>query len=140
MSEHPGGPERSTPPRAAVYALGRTAEEADGLRRQSAELRPLSAALMDRVGIGPGQDAFDLGCGPSGIIELLCERVGQNGRVVGVDLEPALASRARELMREQGLVNAEIMQGDAGPQAGRGSCDGLSMPERGGVPAAARRR
>jgi SAM-dependent methyltransferase len=101
------------PPSAAVYTLGRTAEEVDRLRRQSAELLPLSAALLDRTGIGPGQRAIDLGCGPSGIIELLCERVGPGGRVVGVDLDAALASLARQLTREKGLANAEIMQADA---------------------------
>jgi ubiquinone/menaquinone biosynthesis C-methylase UbiE len=55
----------------------------------------------------------DLGCGPSGFIELLCERVGPARGVVGVDLDAPLASRARELTREKGLANAEIMQADA---------------------------
>jgi SAM-dependent methyltransferase len=109
----PGSPGPVTPPSAAVYTLGRTAEEADRLRRQSAELLALSAGLVDRSGIGQGQQAIDLGCGPSGIIELLCERVGPGGRVVGVDLDAALASSARELTREKGLANAEIIQADA---------------------------
>jgi SAM-dependent methyltransferase len=113
MSGKLGGAERSRLLSAAVYTLGRTPEEADRLRRQSAELWPLSAALLDRVGVGPGQSAIDLGCGPSGIIELLCERVGPGGRVAGVDLDPALLSRARAFAREKGLANVEIMKGDA---------------------------
>jgi hypothetical protein len=50
-----------------VYALGRDPAESARLRRQSEELRPDSAALLDRVGLGPGQSAIDIGCGPSGI-------------------------------------------------------------------------
>ena len=59
------------PSATAVYALGRDAAESARLQRQSDELRPDSIALLNRVGIGPGRSAIDLGCGPSGIIELL---------------------------------------------------------------------
>jgi hypothetical protein len=47
-----------------VYALGRDPGESARLLCQAEELRPDSAALLDRVGLGPGQDAIDLGCGP----------------------------------------------------------------------------
>ena len=62
-----------------VYALGRDPAESARLRRQSDELRVDSAALLDRVGLRPGQSAIDLGCGPSGILELLV-RAGFAGR------------------------------------------------------------
>jgi hypothetical protein len=65
---------------ADVYALGRDPAESARLRRQSEELRPDSAALLDRVGLGPGQSAIDIGCGPSGILELLAERASPGGR------------------------------------------------------------
>ncbi len=66
-----------------VYALGRDPGETARLQRQSEELGPDSAALLDRVGLRPGQDAIDLGCGPRGILDLLAERVAPGGRVVG---------------------------------------------------------
>jgi SAM-dependent methyltransferase len=113
MSGQPGGPERVTPLAAPVYALGRNSAEAARLRRQSAELRPLAVALLDRVGVRLGQHAIDLGCGPSGILELLCDRVGPAGRVVGLDLDPDLLALARGFAREHGLANVEIMEGDA---------------------------
>ena len=47
-----------------VYALGRDPGESARLQRQSEELWPDSASLLDRVGLRPGQDAIDLGCGP----------------------------------------------------------------------------
>jgi SAM-dependent methyltransferase len=96
-----------------VYALGRDPGESARLQRQSEELRPDSAALLDRVGIGPGQDAIDLGCGPSGILELLAGRVGSDGRVVGLDADPVHVAMARELVRRHGLGNVDIVAADA---------------------------
>jgi hypothetical protein len=39
----------------AVYALGSNPEESARLRRQSEELHPYSAELLDRVDLRPGQ-------------------------------------------------------------------------------------
>ena len=67
------------PSAAEAYALGREPGESARLQRQSEELRPDSAALLDRVSLGPGQAAIDLGCGPRGILDLLAERVAPAG-------------------------------------------------------------
>ncbi len=96
-----------------VYSLGSSPAERDRLRRQSGELRGHSALLLDRVGIAQGWRAIDLGCGPSGILDLLADRVGPAGRVVGLDFEPANVALARELAAERGLANVEVTQGDA---------------------------
>ena len=96
-----------------VYALGHDVAESARLQRQSDELRPDSEALLARVSLGPGQSAIDLGCGPSGIIELLSERVGPGGRVVGLDADPAHAALARQFARERGLGQVEILAADA---------------------------
>ena len=96
-----------------VYALGRDPAESARLRRQSDELREDSAALLDRVGLGPGQSAIDLGCGPSGILELLSERVSPGGRVVGLDADPTHATMARQFAAERQLPGVEIMMADA---------------------------
>jgi short-subunit dehydrogenase/SAM-dependent methyltransferase len=104
---------RADPPAAASYALGRDPAESARLERQSEELGPASAALLDRVGTGPGHRAIDLGCGPSGIIELLSARVSPGGCVVGVDADPAHVAMARELAARRGLGNVEIIAADA---------------------------
>ena len=96
-----------------VYALGRDPAESARLRRQSDELRVDSAALLDRVGLGPGQSAIDIGCGPSGILELLSERVSPGGRVVGLDADPAHAAMARQFATERQLPGVEIVIADA---------------------------
>lgn len=96
-----------------VYALGSDQAERSRLRRQSDELRAQSSALLDRTGLGEGWAAIDLGCGPSGILELLAVRVGPAGRVVGLDFDPDNVALAQEYARERGLANVEIVQGDA---------------------------
>ncbi len=103
----------SRTPATETYALGRDAPESARLQRQSDELRPDSAALLAQVGLGPGQSAIDLGCGPSGIIELLAERASAGGRVVGVNADPAHVAMARRLARQRGLGNVEIVAADA---------------------------
>lgn len=105
--------ERSGSLAPAVYALGRDQAEAERLRRQSDELGPHSATLLDRVGLRRGQNAIDLGCGPSGILELLADRVRPDGHVVGVDRDPALVALARSLVQQRGLANVDVVEGDA---------------------------
>jgi SAM-dependent methyltransferase len=95
----------------AVYALGSNASESARLLRQAGELGADSAALLDRVGLRPGQNAIDLGCGPRGILDLLAARVSPGGHVVGIDADPAHAQMAAEFAAE--LDGVEIMVADA---------------------------
>jgi SAM-dependent methyltransferase len=97
----------------AVYALGSSAAESARLRRQAAELAPDSKALLDRVGLRPGQSAIDLGCGPRGILDLLAGRVSPGGRVVGLDADPAHAAMAAEFAAGRGLDGVQIVTADA---------------------------
>src|SRR5215469_16343483 len=97
----------------AIYALGRDREESARLRQQSAELRPYSARLLDRTGLTRGQRAIDLGCGPSGVLDLLAERVAPGGRVVGLDADPVHVTMARQLAAERDLADVEVVEADA---------------------------
>jgi SAM-dependent methyltransferase len=95
------------------YALGRSAFETKRLRSQSDELEPQSVALLDRVDLPVGGSAIDLGCGPAGVLELLIERVGPSGRVVGLDVDPAHVALARAFAHNRGLAQVEVMEADA---------------------------
>lgn len=97
----------------AVYALGSSSGESARLQRQSDELAPESSALLDQIGLRPGDSAIDVGCGPRGVIELLAERVSPGGRVVGLDSDPAHVAMASELVAEQGWTDVEIVLADA---------------------------
>ncbi|MBV9355919.1 MAG: methyltransferase domain-containing protein [Chloroflexi bacterium] len=105
------GPEPS--PTLGAYPLGASTAETDRLGRQAAELRPQASDLLDRCQLSPGARALDLGCGPLGILDLLSERVGPGGQVTGLDADPRHVALARELVRERGLTNVHIIEGDA---------------------------
>jgi SAM-dependent methyltransferase len=96
-----------------VYALGSDPGESARLQRQSDELRPESIALLSRISLKPGQSAIDLGCGPSGILDLLSAAVSPGGRVVGVDADAAHVALARQYAGPRGLANVEVRQADA---------------------------
>ena len=96
-----------------VYALGTNPAERERLRRQAEELRDHSAALLDQVGVEPGWSAVDLGCGPRGIVDLLADRVGPEGRVIGLDYNPDSIALAREFAVASRLTNVTFVVGDA---------------------------
>jgi SAM-dependent methyltransferase len=101
---------------AEVYALGADTDETARLRRQSEELQPEARALLGRLrelGLRSGQTAIDLGCGPRGILDLLAETVGPDGRVVGLDADPAHVAAARQCTFSHELANVEVLAGDA---------------------------
>jgi SAM-dependent methyltransferase len=97
----------------AVYPLGSSAGESARLQRQADELAPDSAALLDRVGLRPGQSAIDLGCGPRGILDLLAGRTSPGGRVVGLDADPAHTAMAAGFVSDHGLGDVQIVTADA---------------------------
>ena len=120
-----GGADRSAPSAAsaapaaaerdpnALYALGSSGSESARLQRQADELAPESNALLDRVGLRPGDRALDLGCGPRGVIELLVERVSPGGQVVGADADPVHLAMASDLVASLALDGVEIVSADA---------------------------
>jgi SAM-dependent methyltransferase len=95
------------------YVLGTDPIERERLSNQSARLAPEANWLLDQVGIQPGARAVDVGCGPLGILDLLAERVGTSGTVVGVEREPHLLNIARATLAERGFPNVQVQLGDA---------------------------
>ena len=56
-----------------AYTLGSSTVERERLRSQADDLRPHSEELFGRIGVKPGWNALDLGCGPCGNLGLLAE-------------------------------------------------------------------
>jgi ubiquinone/menaquinone biosynthesis C-methylase UbiE len=57
--------------------------------------RPLADALADLAGIRPGQRVLDLACGTGIVASVAAERVGADGSVAGVDINPGMLAVAR---------------------------------------------
>ena len=51
---------------------------------------PYTAGHLDKVGVGPGWSCLEVGAGGGSVVRMLCDRVGPEGRVLAVDLEPTL--------------------------------------------------
>jgi ubiquinone/menaquinone biosynthesis C-methylase UbiE len=96
-----------------VYLLGHSAHEEERLRKQPGELAPDSRRLLNQLNIRNGDRAIDIGCGPQGILDLLSERVGANGKVVGLEQSESTVQLARQFVTEHNLRNVEVLQGDA---------------------------
>src|SRR5690348_999795 len=60
-----------------------------------------------------GATVLDLGCGSGTDTLIAARRVGPTGKVIGVDFSSAMLSRARQAVRESGLRNVELREGDA---------------------------
>lgn len=95
------------------YSLGGTQTELRRLLAQAEGYVPESNWLLDQCGIRPGWRTVDFGCGPIGILNLLSQRVGPHGSVVGLEREPLFAEMARAETARRGLSNVRIVQADA---------------------------
>jgi DNA-directed RNA polymerase specialized sigma24 family protein len=77
------------------------------LYRMEAEL------LFDRIGVDSGWQALDLGCGPPGVLDILAERVGAAGSVVGLDRERRVLQLDSLSPVGQHLAGIELVPGEA---------------------------
>ncbi len=95
------------------YFLGYREAEQQRLQRQAEELAHEARWLFEQTGLAAGARVVELGCGPQGCLDLLSERVGPSGRVVGVERSEEAVDLARKFVRDRHLTNVEVLQGDA---------------------------
>lgn len=98
--------------RSAMYVFGGERNELERLLGQAEDLRPESSWLLDRIGVQTGWRVADVGCGPIGVLDMLVERVGPSGAVVGTEREARFAAMARDEIARRGLRNVSIVEGD----------------------------
>jgi len=74
---------------------------------------PCVPALFDAVQLTAGDRVLDLGCGTGIVARMAAGRVGSDGRIVGMDLNPGMLAAAQELAGDGAAANVEWRQGDA---------------------------
>ena len=79
---------------------------ADDMERR---LAPVNALLLAHAAPVPGERVLDVGCGPGSTTALLAAAVGDQGRVVGVDISETMLAVARKHMPR----NVELLRADA---------------------------
>jgi SAM-dependent methyltransferase len=97
----------------ADYVWGTGQTEQQRLLKQIELYIPEATWLLERLAPARGSHAIDLGCGPLGILDLLSERVGPDGTVIGIEWEPRFVDIANTLLRERGIENVHVSAGDA---------------------------
>jgi len=90
-----------------------------GYQHQDLEAVPEGANLglgcgnpVALASLKPGEIVLDLGSGAGFDAFLASQRVGPEGRVIGVDMTPEMLAQARSLAAKHGYANVEFRQGD----------------------------
>ncbi len=100
----------SSSPPSGYYPIDSThAAELERLNAQDQAWAKHMSVLLDRIGVAEGWRCIDLGCGPRGATHDLSERVGETGKVIGLEFNPNFVSAARS----NAPFNVEILEGDA---------------------------
>ncbi len=87
---------------------------ADYLRRSADRMASLKGLSYDRMAITPGDHVLDLGCGPGIDAVALAHRVGREGRVVAVDIDPTMLAEGERHATAQGVTQqVEFYRGSA---------------------------
>jgi len=93
----------ATNPNKALWEKGDFTQIADTMRESG-------TALVAKLGIQPGMQVLDLGCG-DGTTALPAARLGAT--VLGVDIARNLVAAANKRIEEAGLTNITVQEGDA---------------------------
>ncbi|ATW87894.1 methyltransferase family protein [Halohasta litchfieldiae] len=80
---------------------------------QTPGIGSIRTAAVDLLDPQPGDTVVEMGCGSGANLSLLRDRVGPEGRVIGVDVSPGVLSVARKRVDRNGWTNVHIVRSDA---------------------------
>jgi ubiquinone/menaquinone biosynthesis C-methylase UbiE len=70
--------------------------------------------IIEHLDLHPGMNALDFGCGPGRLTIPLAERVGEQGKVMAVDIQQGMLQRTQEKAQMKKLDNIRFVHGAAG--------------------------
>lgn len=97
----------------AQYTMGRSDAETRRLIEQSQLYDGVTRRFLNAAGIGKGMKVLDIGSGAGDVALTLAEFVGNDGAVVGVDVNAEILETARSRAETAGITNVEFIAGDA---------------------------
>jgi ubiquinone/menaquinone biosynthesis C-methylase UbiE len=101
---------------------------ADWLVRAEREFEEEPDRALDAIGVTKGSVVADIGAGVGYFTWRLAERVGPEGKVYGVDIQPGMVERLRRNVEQRGLKNVESVLGEtADPKLTANSIDLLLL-------------
>lgn len=109
MSQVAGAPAAA----GVVWQTGYTAEQLAAAPPQAAEIALGCGNPSALASLRPGEVVLDIGSGGGIDAFYAAQRVGPTGRVIGVDMTPAMIERATRTAAKVGLTNVEFRLGQA---------------------------
>lgn len=73
-----------------------------------------AAVIIDHLDLQPNMVVLDAGCGPGRVTIPAARQVGNQGKVVAVDIQAGMLERAREKAAQANLSNIEFVQAGLG--------------------------
>jgi ubiquinone/menaquinone biosynthesis C-methylase UbiE len=70
--------------------------------------------ILQHLELQPGMSVLDIGCGPGRLTVPAARQVGQQGKVVAVDLQPGMLRRAQEKAQAAELHKIQFLQAGVG--------------------------
>jgi ubiquinone/menaquinone biosynthesis C-methylase UbiE len=67
---------------------------------------------LDRIGIQPGERVLDVGSGPGRLAVPAAMRVGPEGEVIALDIQPPMLAHLEEKAKKMGVTNIKCILGD----------------------------
>lgn len=98
---------------AVTFTTGYSAAELAAAPQEAAEISLGCGNPLAMAGLQPGEVVLDIGSGGGLDAFLAAGKVGPTGRVIGVDMTPAMLERARASAERSRITNVEFRQGDA---------------------------
>jgi ubiquinone/menaquinone biosynthesis C-methylase UbiE len=94
------------------YAFTASEPEHERIERMSRVTEPYVWETCARLGLTPGANVIEFGCGPRGALPTFSAAVGPDGLVVGVDRDADALEKARASMALAGVCNVHFVQAD----------------------------
>jgi ubiquinone/menaquinone biosynthesis C-methylase UbiE len=91
----------------SVYIIRGGVAGRERLRVLSRVMGPMTAALLDRVGVRAGMRCLDVGCGGGDVTRMLAALAGPHGAAVGVDIDEVKLALARYEAADEGIGNVD---------------------------------
>lgn len=76
-------------------------------------MNPYRRQAIQSLELKPGDTVVDIACGTGANFPLLQERIGPNGKIIGVDFADAMLAKARQRVKSNQWRNVELVRSDA---------------------------
>ncbi len=103
-------------------------QAAGWLERPEREEEERTDLLVEALGLQPGMNAADIGCGTGYLAERMAKRILPGGVVYGVDIQQEMLDLMQRKLRLKGIENVKSVLGaEADPKLPPESCDMMVM-------------